>query len=321
MGTSLTEPTPEILRASYQQEVARLLFPTDPLLSRLFAYKAAESAVTLANSSAWNNSPVPDVAEEALVCRCCGLLLLPGMHNTTVRVRPLKRGSTRRRRYSRNQRRHLSMASILGSKLDSSSNRQTPTNRTNVISKVDDIIKETKYRYNYRRLINITDGGGRNALVYTCGLCGCKAHFKGITVRRGEMQKAKRKSKDSWEGNPKVSSIVKSRKNKSRLSSLSPHTFTKKDANQSHPHLAPKIVHSSSSQEVGQGIGKDEEFVCLPTSISAPSDSFATTKTPADGKLTIPEMEQSLKKKKKKNLGKPQTSKSVLMNFLSSLND
>jgi len=320
MGTPITAPTAEILRASYQQEAARLLFPTDPHLSRVFSYKAAESAVKLAKFPAFSSSPLAIVADEALVCRYCGLLLMPGMHNTTVRVRPLRRGSTRRRRSSRNERRHLSMASILVSKLDGG--KQIPTNRSNVISKVDDIIKESKYRYNYRRLINTKDGEGRNAIVYTCGLCGSKTHFKGITVRRDEFKKAKINGKNSLEGNQQVESLVKSRKIMSRSSSLSPHSFTKKDAIQSHPHLAPKIIQRANSQEVCQGIGEDEEFVRLPTSIPATSNSFATAKSSANDKLTIPDIEQSLKKKKKKkSLGKPQASKSALMNFLSSLND
>jgi hypothetical protein len=212
------------------------------------------------------------------------------------------------------------MASILVSKLDGG--KQIPTNRSNVISKVDGIIKESKYRYNYRRLINITDGEGRNALVYTCGLCGSKTHFKGIPARRDEFKKAKVKGQQSLEGTHKVESLVKSRKIISRSSSLSPHSFTKKDASQSHPHLAPKIIQKASSQEVCQGIGEDEEFVRLSTSISATSNSCATAKSSANDKLTIPEIEQSLKKKKKKKiLGTPQASKSALMNFLSSLND
>lgn len=305
MGT--VTPTADLLRASYQQEAARLLFPTDPLLSRAFSYKAGSA-----------ESCLGEVGDEALVCRTCGLLLMAGMHGTKVRVRSLRRGSTRRRRDSRNQRRYLSMSSLLTSK--NNSNKQIQVNSSNVISKLDDVMKQKKYRYNYQRLINITDGEGKNAVIYTCGLCASKAYFKGVLVRRGECIKPTTRS--TLEGRQ---GTIKKNRAISRSSSISPHSFTKKDAIKSHPHLAPRVVQRTNSQESFQGICKDEEFVAVPISRPAANEkACATAQNPAEkmAKLTIPEVEQSLKKKKKKKtLGKPQSSTSALMNFLSSLND
>jgi len=307
----------DLLRASYQQQAARVLFTTDPLLSRYFSYKAVESSAKLAGSSNTASSFPCEVADEAFVCRACGLGLMAGAHNTTLRVRSLKRGSTRRRRDSRNQRRRLT--TVLTSK------RQTQTcspSNSNILSKLNENTIQKQYRSNYRRLIRVTDGEAKNAVIYTCGFCATKTKFKGSLVARAE--KRQRSSGQQGENVKKLPGVYREGKLASSSSPVS-HSFTKKDAIRSHPHLASKPFSHPSSSQMHQGISKDEEFIALTSSLPNSDPSLdkkaAAFVTVTEKEVSVPAVERSLKKKKKNSLGKPQSSKSALMNFLSSLND
>ena len=242
---------------------------------------------------------------------------MAGANNTTLRVRSLKRGSTRRRRDSRNQRRRLT--TVLTSKRQMQP--RSPSN-DNILSKLNDNTMQKQYRSNYRRLIRVTDGEAKNAVIYTCGLCATKTKFKGSLVGRAE--KRQRSSGQQGENVKKLPGVYRKGKLDSSTTLMS-HSFTKKGAIRSHPHLAPKpLLHPPSSQ-MHQGINKDEEFIALTSSLPN-SDPSPDKKAPAfvsiaEKEMTVPAVERSLKKKKKNSLGKQQSSKSALMNFLSSLND
>jgi len=124
-------------------------------MAALHCYDTLQSQLTTAQSL---------VLDEAFVCRACGLFLVPGIHGTTVRVRSVGRGRTRRRRDLRKRyKEHVQKQLPAQSQPDPESIRR------------------------------IANGSCINSVIYTCGSCGNKARFQGITaVAKAKLNRALR---------------------------------------------------------------------------------------------------------------------------------
>lgn len=119
-----------------------------------------------------------DIPCSFLYCHVCGGMLQPGKNGTTLRLRSVGRGKTRRRRASRRK------AAEYRSKKQSS----VTGGRKWREESVDDGKEE-------RDLTRVTDGTCRNAIVVTCGSCGWKLKCKGLPPVRQQHVSAKEEPK------------------------------------------------------------------------------------------------------------------------------
>lgn len=104
-----------------------------------------------------------DIPSSFLFCHACGAMLQPGTNGTTLRLRAVGRGNTRRRRASRKRAREFQRR-----KQQQSGGRKFQQHENN------------EYRKEERDFMNVTDGACRNAVVVTCGSCGWKLKYKGM---------------------------------------------------------------------------------------------------------------------------------------------
>lgn len=123
-----------------------------------------------------------DIPSSFLFCHACGCLLQPGTNGTTLRLRSVRRGHTRRRRASRKLAR------------DSRAKKQHSSGGGRKFQQDDE--NQYVYMQEERDLMQVTDGTCRNAVVVTCGSCGWKLKYKGLppvkqqqTIRKEEPKK------------------------------------------------------------------------------------------------------------------------------------
>lgn len=140
---------------------------------------------------------------EDFLCRGCGSMLRPGVDGTTVRLRRLRRGRTRRRRASR----HQAAAKVAdaqslkhrgGGRQWSTSGATVPSSpvplfspgpnsgsadidaRYGTASAAAAKVQSSLERKRDHVLRRVGDGTSRHCVVYTCGECGTKLKLKGV---------------------------------------------------------------------------------------------------------------------------------------------
>ena len=167
------------LTSAYRREASSLVsslagdtqFGDDDVVTSL---KQCLGRNALAVSS--RESPSLDIPSSFMYCHACGSWLQAGKNGTTLRLRSVGRGKTRRRRASRQKAAEIrakTQSSVAGGRKWRS--QDTP----------DDDKEE-------RDLMRVTDGTCRNALVVTCGSCGYKLKYKGLPpVRQQTISKLK----------------------------------------------------------------------------------------------------------------------------------
>lgn len=114
-------------------------------------------------------------------CNCCGCVLQPGTNGTTLRVRSVGRGRTRRRRASRKKAKEFQskkQSSVGGGRTW----RQDSQQQNGGIEKSEE------------DLLSVSDGACRNAVVVTCGSCGWKLKYKGMPPIRQQQQQHQKKN-------------------------------------------------------------------------------------------------------------------------------
>lgn len=136
-------------------------------------------------ASASQEPPSLNIPSSFAYCHACGSVLQPGKNKTTLRLRSVGRGTTRRRRASRRK------AAELRSKKQASKGGGQ------------------KWKHNHdgqmngeqeeRNLFRVTDGTCRNVVVVTCGSCGWKLKHKGLPPSRQQAVKAKKATKKAPE--------------------------------------------------------------------------------------------------------------------------
>ena len=152
---------------------------------------AASLQQCLGRNSLANASQEPtslDIPSTFTYCHACGSLLQPGKNGTTVRLRSVGRGATRRRRASRRRAaefRSKKQASVGGGRKW----------RGEGSSRMNDEKEE-------RNFLRVTDGCCRNMVVVTCGSCGWKLKHKGLPPERQQPVKAKEIPKNPISSSP-----------------------------------------------------------------------------------------------------------------------
>lgn len=119
-----------------------------------------------------------DIPSSFSYCHACGSLLQFGKNGTTLRLRSVGRGKTRRRRASRRKAaefRARKQSSVTGGRKWKDDNSHNDDNKEE------------------RDLMRVTDGTCRNAIVVTCGSCGYKLKYKGLPPVRQQQERASTK--------------------------------------------------------------------------------------------------------------------------------
>jgi hypothetical protein len=194
------QTTPSRLRTAYQQKAAAYLFSVDSLNTTSWIGDAARSLALRAvyrqpsdtddgngkeSSSSWNE----------LVCLSCGTLSYPhNVHNqvgdtSTVMLRPLKRGSTRRRRASRSRVAQISKESLQKQRMGN----------TNTNPQLRKEIIEQNQRMKLANLNRLGDGRSRHCVVNKCGFCGVERKRKGVEVKSAQKNKSSKREKQSFQ--------------------------------------------------------------------------------------------------------------------------
>jgi len=358
------------LRNSYQLHAASIL-QQYPSLSSYFSLKAVDSKSNLsfntnltpnventcgdvninANRDKQNHAqrasfnPFSNLGSEFL-CPHCGLHLSPGHFQTNVRLRALHRGSTRRRRASRNQ--SFSMCKSNNSTNPRSARKKHNTKEWKSVSSFSSSkengpnhyekeIYEVNKKLEYQ-LKRVTDGEAKNCIVYTCGRCGAKLKYKGVTFATKNKQKEQIRNDKCEQKEYKKKFTTPSSKRK-----------LQKDERSSFFHLQPlQIKQISSTTQLKQRSEQKEKqkilggaFIghsfasknsnmktpSLTTNSNQLSGNFIplSSKSKSKNVFSSPLL-QSKKKKSKRgksdgNRSDDKGKKSQLMNFLASLND
>jgi hypothetical protein len=183
-----------------------------------------------------------------------------------------------------------------------------------------DSLKKRKGEYEAQR---VGDGASRHAVVYTCGQCASKIKFKGIPIaaqmRRQNMYKTpQRVNKDAAALNKKneqEESGAQRWRQKQQGSHYIGHSFSGKNLKRPAPETTTSVL---TPNKAGAG-GMDGDFISIDGDVKSPlaKTSLATPTT----KLRLLEQGSKRKTKKKKEEPKKKSSRSGLMDFLSSLND
>jgi hypothetical protein len=181
-----------------------------------------------------------------------------------------------------------------------------------------DSMKKRKREYEAQR---VGDGTSRHAVVYTCGQCASKIKFKGIPVaaqmRRQNLYKTpQRNSKDAAALNKKneqEENGAQRWRQKQQGSQYIGHAFSGKNLKRPAAETTTSVLTPSKPGDTGM----DGDFISIDGDVKSPlaKTSLATPTT----KLRL--LDQGSKRKKKKDEPKKKSSRSGLMDFLSSLND
>lgn len=245
-------------------------------------------------------------------------------HFAKIRLRRVKRGKTRRRRASRCVAKEYARQSRL-------LHQHNPPKRRGRITHTHHTSKSTtplaSYYHthvqeqvkNYHKMRRVRDGTSRHAIVYTCGHCGDKRHFKGFPVS------TKRRNNDITHpgGVRKSGSVGKvvdddghdekdySRVYKQKIQ-ISAENYQNVISTQKPSKSKKRNELSSHTQFL-----KDVTVTCTG---KTPSSNVASTSGKNDTITNIMALSHN-KKKNRKLLQKKKGVKSELSHFLSSLND
>ena len=369
------------LRISYQLQAARVL-AHHPLLSSYFALQAVDSETSPCNinlqSDVSNNSSSAadyheiegatnerilnkkiidckyEELENDLICPTCGLHLSAGHFNTSIRLRRLNRGSTRRRRSSRYYSQfpdasHLKQGSIIpNARIISPKQRRNPSKNSKDHDELERCITQKKY---FQTLKRVTDGQARACVVYECGICKEKMKFKSVSIVSSLKQKKQyfdeqKNKKQKNEPDQNINNNIRDRPSfnlRSQLKYSKTHTsvfssIDKQKQNEERKKLGASFIGFSfasnsvrnTSQKVMQNISPK---INVENSAIGMNDEFVPVRND-NIKKAIPNFHdrsnhvispllQVKKKKRKRGTGNnsEKNKKSELMDFLASLND
>lgn len=358
------------LRTNYQLKVANIL-SQNPNLSSYFALKAIDSKFSsscntnlntnIANSVNgtekeckdskidsshlefhFNFNPSSNLGSEFL-CPYCGLHLSPGHFQTSVRIRNLHRGPTRRRRASRHQAYCIDI--VNNSSNPRSARKQYNTkewksilsfspseeNRPNHYEKEQYEVNQ-KLEYRSKR---VTDGEAKNCVVYTCGRCGEKLKFKGVPMSTKKKQKEQLQNmKLEQQGNNNIN-IATPSSSKSAKHSTNNNLFHIKTKHMISVQPVPKKQELKEQQKklgsafVGHSFASKDlsctKFHSATINSNSLSGNFIPIGSKSKNKSESPLLKSTKKKRKrgKTDVGRHdgKGKKSQLMDFLASLND
>lgn len=287
------------MRMSYQMQAANLL-SSNPTLSSYFTLAAIDSkkhdgVSTSAAGDGISFQTLPKEGEsmmndpnvesscfnEDLICKACGLHLSSAHFGTTVRLRSIRRGRTRRRRASRNKAKEAAHKENTAAFRH---HRRKEWKSAGGDYTTKSLIPEDNSAE--WKMFRVTDGEAVNCVVYTCGNCGQKQKLKGIPVT------AKRKRKIADNG---------------KL--VEPKGFRVNSSSNSKEEKQKRFEQGSSY--VSHNFVRNRE-----TDFKGDIMSLAHNKK-TENRAMFNRLDS--RKKRKKNGGSHK--KSDLMNFLSSLND
>jgi hypothetical protein len=270
-----------------------LLFPPPPP-----ACTAADAVVVVVDDDAEDDGLPPSMP------------LLPLLPTGDVRLRPLKRGRTRRRRASRSKARELHDRALFLQRRGGGGGG----NSSNIDASRRDALSKERMRlvaYSHR----LGDGRARNCIVAKCAHCGTRRKRKGVEVRKDEKMK-KEGVKRASVGAVDDDDAARRRKGGGRTR-----------------RQPPERMMAGKSKEASRTCD-DSDFISL-NSIGGDGASTFPSKQhqhrpderQGAGKRKLDEKDSFVSpllvgKKKKKKTKKPELEKrGDLMNFLSSLND
>jgi len=173
------------LTSAYRREASAVASTLGGATGALSSLQQCLGRNALADAS--EEPPSLNIPSSLSYCHACGSMLQAGKNGTTLRLRSVGRGKSRRRRASRRK------ASEFRSKNQSSAASGGRMWR-------DDNGDEGKEE---RDLVRVTDGSCRNAVVVTCGSCGWKLKYKGLPPVRQQPTSIKEESKRSAAPSPK----------------------------------------------------------------------------------------------------------------------
>ena len=180
-----------------------MLLQVDPQLSKSFARTLLNYRTTKSTTRQQEDGTTPltnklDEADTILACHTCGLILRPGEDQTRVRIRPLKRNRTKRRRASRAKSSDVLRAEQRRVKQRGLTHYDKKS-CTNYLDWVQDFCRTN-------------DGQTRNCAVYSCGACGDTLKFKGIPAAQKRLSPASANANANCnkDGNEAGSSIADS---------------------------------------------------------------------------------------------------------------
>ena len=295
------------LNSFYKREVSLYLLNTKNRqhLSRYFALSALDDTYN-SKESADNDEDV--AVGNDYICPCCGNLHKPGLTynnkpTTTIRVRKLKRGRTRRRKASRIKRKQLEQK-----ELNSVNNKST-----NKKWQVDDSVQSDQLRKDTYYIKQVNDGMAKNCVVYKCGFCFYSMKYKGNNASYSSPYKDKKTGV-----NLKSNVVSDVTNNNTILISTNNSDTESRKKNPNKPTTGPPIT----IKKKGCVFKPNGQFVQASSTTKNNDDYIPLTSQRSRIKTTINKRKQTappflLSKKKKKE----DTKKSQLMDFLSSLND